>query len=162
MSERGQAKLFVLSRAVDSSPSTSFSPKFTKHWALLIESHYKNALNKEEIIEGSRNESDSHLTVSVSSYEQSDRDAFEPEGAKRQVAHQKEIVFIPGENFPFKFCETFNQRSKAYHVTENSCQTVLKEFLAEVGLQTPLETAKDATRLAVQVQTFALIVYFFC
>ena len=98
MSERVQSKLFGLSRAVDSSPSTSFGSNFTKHWALLIESYYKNALNKEEIIEGSRNESDSHLTVSVTPCGQSDRDAFEPEGAKRQVAHQKEFVFIPGEN----------------------------------------------------------------
>ena len=118
-----------------------------------------------EIVEGYRrepiiDETDSVLEVRAEPYGISMSEEFEPEGTNRKAAHQTEFVEIPGDNFPFTFCEKFNQRSKPYHITEINCQTVLKGFLAEVGLET-LETTKDATKIAIKVRTFALIFSFF-
>ena len=157
MSASRQAKLFILTRAVDSSPSISVGADFTKHWGLLIEYYLRDGrFDSAEIVEGNRrepinDETDSVLEVCAEAYGISKSEEFEPEGKNRKAAHHTEFVEIPGNNFPFAFCAKFNQRSRPYHIIENNCQTVLKEFLAEIGLKTPLETAKDAARNAIEV-----------
>ena len=147
MSETVQVKLFTLHCALEVNPCTRFSPKPITHWALLIEYYDENnELDREEIVEGTRDyvvskaKSDSILVCHLQSYGKKKKREFETDLGHERVPLQIDGGYhkIPDDNFASRFCGSFNKNPKPYHAIENSCQTVIKEFLATAGIETSL------------------------
>ena len=89
MIEHIQVKLFTLHRPLKGNPITSVGPRFTTHWALLIEYYENQELDCEEIVEGFRVlELDNSCSVAILEVRQA------PYGIKKK----KEFESKPGQS----------------------------------------------------------------